>query len=63
MSSSFAPRDGKCDSCGLTRSLKDGICHECEVNERDACPCVECTQSQEACICEGGPWIPGGYQL
>jgi len=36
MASNFDPNGGKCDSCGLYRSLRDGMCHECEQAERDA---------------------------
>jgi hypothetical protein len=60
---SFNPRGGKCNSCGKARSLKDGICAECEQSERDACKCVECNSEQDSCVCVGGPWVPGGYRL
>jgi hypothetical protein len=63
MINSFAPRDGKCEDCGETRSLKDGLCHECTQAEIDASNCAECNLTQSACVCEGGPWIPGGYRL
>lgn len=41
MRSSFNPRGGKCDSCGKDRSLRDGLCHECEQAERDKAAEVE----------------------
>jgi len=34
--SNFDLRNGKCDTCGKVRSLRDGLCHECEQAERDA---------------------------
>jgi recombinational DNA repair protein RecR len=52
--STFDPRGGKCDVCGLHRSLRDGICHECEQTERDASVMVD-ENSEE--------WTPGGYRL
>jgi hypothetical protein len=33
---SFDPRGGQCDVCGKHRSLRNGLCHECEQAERDA---------------------------
>ena len=61
--STFNSNGGKCDSCGSNRSLRDGLCHECEQSERDSCPCVECNLSQSECSCDGGPFVPDGYRL
>lgn len=52
--SNFDPRGGKCESCGKTRSLNDGLCHECEQAERDASVLVDEN---------GEEWTPGGYAL
>jgi hypothetical protein len=60
--STFNPRGGKCESCGKNRSLKDGLCHECEQSEIDAERCAICGETT-GCHCDGGPYIPGGYRL
>lgn len=53
-----------CVICDKKRTCNaDGVCHECRQAELDAELCVECGKSQDACSCEGGPWIPGGYRL
>lgn len=52
--STFSPSRGKCESCKQVRSLRDGLCHECEQAERDAA--VETDEN-------GEEWVPGGYIL
>lgn len=53
----------ECLCCGKARTLRDGLCHECEQDMLDKTACVECGKPQEDCECEGGPWLPGGYRL
>ena len=60
---SFDPRGGKCESCKQTRSLNDGLCHECEQAEIDAARCGICGDDRTVCQCDGGPYVPGGYRL
>lgn len=52
--STFNPRDGICDNCHKQRSLRDGLCHECEQAARDAAVIVDEN---------GDEWTPGGYRL
>jgi len=43
-----------CENCGNSRSLRDGLCHECEQAERDASVITD----------ENGyEWVPGGFRL
>jgi hypothetical protein len=53
--SKFQPESDCCDTCGRVRTLRDGLCHECEQAERDAAP-VEIDEN-------GEEWTPGGYAL
>ena len=55
MQRTFNPRGGKCNGCGYDRSLRDGLCHECEQAERDAAVVLVDENGEE--------WIPGGYRL
>ena len=55
MQRTFNPRGGKCNGCGYDRSLRDGLCHECEPAERDAAVVLVDENGEE--------WIPGGYRL
>jgi hypothetical protein len=50
----FNPRGGKCDICNKDRSLKDGICHECEQSKIDSSIIIDEN---------GEEWVPGGYRL
>lgn len=48
-----------CKICHKTRILNDvGQCHECEQTELESPTCAECGREQDACQCEGGPYIP-----
>jgi hypothetical protein len=53
----------ECLCCGKARTLRDGLCHECEQEMIDATYCVQCNKAQDDCECVDGPWLPGGYSL
>lgn len=51
---SFDPRGGICELCEQWRSLRDGLCHECEQAGRDAAMIVDEN---------GEEWTFGGFRL